>query len=45
MCIRDSLHWDGYGKDHKAAGTNTSIAALTEGFHDYALLWLSLIHI
>jgi beta-glucanase (GH16 family) len=34
-----NLHWDGYGKEHKSAGTNTTIAALTEGFHDYALLW------
>ena len=34
-----NLHWDGYGKDHKSAGTSTTIAALTEGFHDYALLW------
>ena len=34
-----NLHWDGYGKDHKSAGTNTTITALTEGFHDYALLW------
>ena len=34
-----NLHWDGYGKDHKSAGTNTTIAALTEGFHDYSLLW------
>jgi beta-glucanase (GH16 family) len=34
-----NLHWDGYGKDHKSAGTNTTIAALTEGFHNYSLLW------
>jgi len=34
-----NLHWDGYGPEHRAAGTNTSIAALTEGFHDYAVLW------
>jgi len=34
-----NLHWDGYGKDHRSTGTNTIIAALTEGFHDYALLW------
>ena len=33
------LHWDGYGKEHKSAGTNTLIAALTGGFHDYSLLW------
>lgn len=34
-----NLHWDGYGKEHKSAGTNRTIGALTEGFHNYALLW------
>jgi len=34
-----NLHWDGYGKDHQSAGTNVTITALTEGFHDYGLLW------
>jgi len=34
-----NLHWDGYGKDHQSAGTNTTFTALTEGFHDYALWW------
>jgi beta-glucanase (GH16 family) len=34
-----NLHWDGYGKDHKSAGTNTTIRALIEGFHTYGLLW------
>ena len=35
-----NLHWDGYAKDHKTAGTTRPAAPeLTEGFHDYALLW------
>jgi beta-glucanase (GH16 family) len=34
-----NLHWDGYGKDHQTAGTNTTLTALTEGFHVYGLLW------
>lgn len=34
-----NLHWDGYGKEHRSAGTNTVIPALMEGFHDYALWW------
>jgi len=38
--ITFNLHWDGYGKDHQSAGSNTTIPALTEGFHDYGLLWL-----
>jgi beta-glucanase (GH16 family) len=37
--ITFNLHWDGYGKDHKTAGTATKLPALTEGFHDYGLLW------
>jgi hypothetical protein len=37
--ITMNLHWDGYGKDHKSPGTKTTIPALTEGFHDYGLLW------
>jgi len=38
--ITFNLHWDGYGQDHKSAGSNATIPALTEGFHDYGLLWL-----
>jgi beta-glucanase (GH16 family) len=34
-----NLHWDGYSKDHKSAGTNMTIQALTEGFHTYGLWW------
>jgi len=38
--ITMNLHWDGYGPDHKTAGgKQTKIPELTEGFHDYALLW------
>ena len=38
--ITMNLHWDGYGKDHKTAGAKpTKQPELTEGFHDYALLW------
>ena len=37
--ITMNLHWDGYGKDHKTAGTSMTLPELTEGFHDYALLW------
>ena len=34
-----NLHWDGYGKAHKSAGTNFTRPELAEGFHDYGLLW------
>ncbi|HVV02348.1 MAG TPA: glycoside hydrolase family 16 protein, partial [Verrucomicrobiae bacterium] len=37
--ITCNLHWDGYGKAHKSAGTKTVIPGLTEGFHEYAMLW------
>jgi beta-glucanase (GH16 family) len=34
-----NLHWDGYGKDHKSTGTNTTLPELTQGFHNYSLFW------
>jgi beta-glucanase (GH16 family) len=38
--ITMNLHWDGYGKDRKTAGgKQAKMPELTEGFHDYALLW------
>ena len=39
--ITMNLHWDGYGKEHKKAGTSTKMPELTEGFHNYGLLWTS----
>ncbi len=37
--ITMNLHWDGYGKAHQAAGSKTTLPALTNGFHTFALLW------
>jgi alpha-L-fucosidase len=34
-----NLHWDGYGKDHKSAGLQFSVAGLNEGFHTFGLYW------
>lgn len=34
-----NLHWDGYGKDHRSAGTNVTLSAVTQGFHTYGLWW------
>lgn len=34
-----NLHWDGYGKAHKSAGTKVSVPAITNGFHNFGLLW------
>ena len=39
--ITMNLHWDGYSKDHKSAGTKITLPELKEGFHDYGLLWTS----
>lgn len=34
-----NLHWDGYGKEHKSAGTKVTIPAITNGFHTFACWW------
>jgi len=36
--ITMNLHWDGYGKDHKSAGENVTIPALTGASNDRAAL-------
>jgi beta-glucanase (GH16 family) len=35
-----NLHWDGYGKEHKSAGTKFKLPKVVTGFHTYGLLWL-----
>ncbi|MBN1805648.1 MAG: alpha-L-fucosidase [Sedimentisphaerales bacterium] len=38
--ITQNLHWDGYGKEHKSAGTGQiSIPGISEGFHTFGLHW------
>jgi hypothetical protein len=37
--ITMNLHWDGYGKEHKSAGSKVTRPELTEGFHTFSLLW------
>ena len=34
-----NLHWDGYGKEHKSAGTKVSFPELTSGYHTFGLWW------
>ncbi len=34
-----NLHWDGYGKEHKSAGTNFTCAGVMEGWHTFGLVW------
>lgn len=37
--LTSNLHWDGYGKAHKSAGTKFTIPAVTNDFHSFSLLW------
>ena len=37
--IQMTLHWDGYGKDHKSQGKVHEIPGLREGFHTVGLEW------
>lgn len=37
--LTSNLHWDGYGKEHKSAGTKFTIPGITEGWHTFGLLW------
>lgn len=36
---RHTLHWDGYGKDHKSKGVTTRDLGLGSGFHIYGFEW------
>jgi beta-glucanase (GH16 family) len=37
--IQHTLHWDGYGEDHKSAHKVAEIPGLTEGWHTVGFLW------
>lgn len=38
--ITQNLHWDGYGKAHKSAGTGEiKIPGVSQGFHTFGLYW------
>jgi len=37
--IQHTLHWDGYGKDHKSAAQVADVPGLTEGWHTVGLEW------
>ena len=36
--VQHTLHWDGYGKDHKSEGKVVKVPGVMEGFHTFALL-------
>ena len=37
--VQHTLHWDGYGKDHKSEGHVARVPSVGEGWHTFALLW------
>ena len=37
--VQQTLHWGGYGKDHKSAGNVTTVPGVMEGWHTFSLLW------
>lgn len=37
--VQQTLHWDGYGKDHKSKGHTPVVQGISEGFHVFGLLW------
>lgn len=37
--IQHTLHWDGYGDNHKSSGKVADVPQLTEGWHTVGLLW------
>ncbi|NOX55762.1 MAG: glycoside hydrolase family 16 protein [Planctomycetes bacterium] len=37
--VQHTLHWDGYGKNHKSKGKVVRVPGVMEGFHTFALWW------
>ena len=37
--LQNTLHWDGYGTDHKSAAKSATIAGLKDGFHTFGVQW------
>ncbi|MCG3125189.1 MAG: Glucan endo-1,3-beta-glucosidase A1 [Phycisphaerae bacterium] len=37
--VQQTLHWDGYGTDHKSRGHTPLVQHIGDGFHTYGLLW------
>ncbi len=37
--VYHNLHWNGYGPEHKQAGTRIEIEGIDGGFHTFGLLW------
>jgi beta-glucanase (GH16 family) len=39
--VQQTLHWDGYGKDHKSEGKVVRVAGVMDGWHTFGLWWKS----
>jgi beta-glucanase (GH16 family) len=37
--VQQTLHWDGYGKDHKSEGKVVTVPGVMDGYHTFALWW------
>lgn len=37
--VQHTLHWDGYGKDHKTEGKVVQWPGVMDGFHTFSVLW------
>lgn len=37
--VQQTLHWDGYGKQHKSKGKVAKVPGVMKGFHTFALWW------
>jgi beta-glucanase (GH16 family) len=37
--VQHTLHWDGYGKDHRSEGHVSENPGVMDGFHTFGLLW------
>ncbi len=37
--VQHTLHWDGYGRDHRSEGKVVKVPGVMDGFHTFALLW------
>ncbi len=37
--VQHTLHWDGYGKDHKSLGKVAKVPGVMEGWHTFGLWW------
>jgi beta-glucanase (GH16 family) len=37
--VPHTIHWDGYGKDHKSQGTVAVVPGVMVGWHTFSLMW------